>query len=354
VRAQSVSDPVADVLVGVATPPIAFVGITPCRLADTRPTGGFTGAFGPPSLVAQTPRVFPVAGNCGIPLTAQAVSANIAVTNTTGIGFISVWPDGSAQPVPLVASQNFAAGQTIANAVLSRLGPSGGMNVYARVGVDVIIDVNGYFDTGAAGPTGPTGAQGPAGATGPMGSTGATGAAGPQGPPGTSGLAFTLGPPVSSNTIGGAGGSPFGLVSCPANQLAVGVIVRAGNDMDAFGLKCAPIVSISLAFGGLGATTGGVTDTALAGNPGGGARSDLLCPAGFAVTGAFGTFTGSINALAGHCSRIGGGGSSDTGYGGTPRLGGTGYDGLCPAGTAITGFSGQAGGLVDQLTFRCQ
>src|SRR5437773_1271597 len=206
-HAQSVPDPVVGVLAALPTPPIAFVAVPPCRLADTR-GNGFSGALGPPSLAALTPRVFPVAGNCGIPLTAQAVSANIAVTNTSGIGFISVWPDGSLQPVPLVASQNFAAGQTIANAVLSRLGPTGGMNVYARVGLDVIIDVNGYFDTGAAGPTGPTGAQGPVGFAGPMGATGATGAtgaAGPQGPPGTSGLAFTLGPAVSSNTIGGAG-----------------------------------------------------------------------------------------------------------------------------------------------------
>jgi hypothetical protein len=32
-----------------------------CRLADTR-GGAFTGPFGPPALVAPTPRVFPVAG----------------------------------------------------------------------------------------------------------------------------------------------------------------------------------------------------------------------------------------------------------------------------------------------------
>jgi len=159
---------------------------------------------------------------------------------------------------------------------------------------------------------------------------------------------------VSSNTVGGNGGSPFGLIACPADQLAVGVIVRAGNDMDAFGLKCAPIASVRLGFGGVGATTGAMTDTALAGNPGGGARSDLVCPAGFAVTGVFGTFTGSINALAAHCMRIGGGGSSDTAFGGTPRPGGTAYDGLCPGGTAVTGFSGRAGLLVDQLTLRCQ
>jgi hypothetical protein len=181
--AQSVSDPVDVVLSAVPTPPIAFVGIAPCRLADTRGAPNFPpGAFGPPSLVGQSPggtfRFFPVAGNCGIPATAQAVSANMAVTNTSGLGFISIWPGGDPQPSPLVASINFEAGQTIANAVLAPLG-NGGINVFARVNTDLIIDVNGYFDTGAAGPTGPTGP------------TGAAGAAGPTGPIGPAGVGFT-------------------------------------------------------------------------------------------------------------------------------------------------------------------
>jgi hypothetical protein len=50
------------------------------------------------------------------------------------------------------------------------------------VGLDLIIDVNGYFDTGAAGPTGP---QGPAGVDG---------AQGPQGPPGNIVLANQMCP----------------------------------------------------------------------------------------------------------------------------------------------------------------
>src|SRR5258708_7776267 len=149
VRAHDVSDPISLVMVAVPTPPIAFVGIPPCRLADTR-GNGFNGAFGPPAMGAQAPRVFPVAGHCGIPANAQAVSANMAVTNTTALGFISVWPEGATQPVPLVASMNYSAGQTIANAVLAPLGTNGGITVYARVGLDRIIDVDGYFATAVA------------------------------------------------------------------------------------------------------------------------------------------------------------------------------------------------------------
>ena len=51
-NAQSVSDPAAGIFATVPTPPIAFVAITPCRLADTR-GNGFSGAFGPPSMATQ-------------------------------------------------------------------------------------------------------------------------------------------------------------------------------------------------------------------------------------------------------------------------------------------------------------
>src|SRR5688572_19765896 len=142
-------DPVTDALNVVPTPPIAFVGIAPCRLVDTRASSGFSGPFGPPALVGQPPggtfRFFPVNDNCGIPATAQAVSANFAVTNTSGNGFISVWPGDGAQPVPLIASMNFSTGQTIANAALVPLGGVG-INVRARVATELIIDVKGYFD----------------------------------------------------------------------------------------------------------------------------------------------------------------------------------------------------------------
>ena len=105
----------------------------------------------------------------------------MAVTNTSAAGFLSVWPEGAPVPSPLVASMNYAAGQTIANAVIAPLGTNGGLTVQARFGLDLIIDVNGYFDTGAAGPTGPTGPQGPQGAQGAAGPVGPTGATGPTG-----------------------------------------------------------------------------------------------------------------------------------------------------------------------------
>ncbi|MBZ5555717.1 MAG: hypothetical protein LAO77_00435 [Acidobacteriia bacterium] len=213
-------------------------------------------------------------------------------------------------------------------------------------------------DQGDQGPQGIQGIQGVPGAPGAQGPQGAVGPTGPQGPAGAAGEGFTfaLGPAVFSPQAGGGGGNPFGEIDCPPNQVAVGVFDRAGNDNDAFGLKCAAITGFTIGVTGINAQTGPVTITALAGDPGGGSPFNLDCPAGFAVVGIFGTFTGSINAIAAHCARIGGGGASDTGFGGTPRFPpfGNDFDTTCPAGKAVTGFRGNDGLLVDSLSMRCQ
>ena len=111
----------------VPTNTLEFVGITPCRVLDTR-GNGFTGAYGPPLLSAGVPRNFKLAGQCGIPVDAEAVSVNLGVTLTQGAGFILVYPTGGAQPV--VSSLNYErSGQTIANAAVIPLGTDGTITV---------------------------------------------------------------------------------------------------------------------------------------------------------------------------------------------------------------------------------
>ena len=58
---------------GAVLPPVPFVAMSPCRLADTR-GNGFTGLYGAPSLLPGAARDFPVVGQCGIPSDAVAVS----------------------------------------------------------------------------------------------------------------------------------------------------------------------------------------------------------------------------------------------------------------------------------------
>jgi hypothetical protein len=128
----------------VPTTPLPLIGITPCRIADTRGKG-FTGAYGPPSLSAGEPRSFTLTGQCGIAATASAVSLNITVTATQGAGFIKIYPKGATPPV--VSTLNYVANQTVANAAVVPLGTDGGITVVAGVsGTQLIIDTNGYYD----------------------------------------------------------------------------------------------------------------------------------------------------------------------------------------------------------------
>jgi hypothetical protein len=126
------------------TPPLPLIGITPCRIADTR-GNGFSGSYGPPSLAQGTPRDFTLTGQCGIAGTAAAVSLNVTVTNTQGPGFLLIYPQGGTQP--LVSTLNYLGGQTVANAAVVPVGPGGAITVVAGVsGSDLIIDTNGYYD----------------------------------------------------------------------------------------------------------------------------------------------------------------------------------------------------------------
>jgi hypothetical protein len=72
--------------------PLTFIGMTPCRVVDTRTGSGFTGAFGPPSLVAGVSRTFPMqsSSTCSIPATALAYSLNITVVPPGSLGYIRV------------------------------------------------------------------------------------------------------------------------------------------------------------------------------------------------------------------------------------------------------------------------
>ncbi len=122
---------------------LPFIGITPCRIADTR-GNGFTGGYGPPSLVANATRTFGIAGQCGIPIFAQAVSFNFGALNVGAAGDLRVFPAGGA--VPTVSTMNYNANTpNIANAAIVPLG-GGAITVQAdAVSVDLIIDVNGYY-----------------------------------------------------------------------------------------------------------------------------------------------------------------------------------------------------------------
>jgi hypothetical protein len=128
------------------TPPVPFIPITPCRVADTR-GNGFSGQYGPPSIGAGTQRSFTIAGQCGIPAGAAAVSFNFAALNVSQGGDLRVFPAGGA--VPTVSTLNYNANTpNIANAAVVPLGTGGAIRVQADAAtIDLIIDVNGYYSS---------------------------------------------------------------------------------------------------------------------------------------------------------------------------------------------------------------
>lgn len=125
---------------------LRFVPIAPCRVADTRAGQGTTGNFGPPTLEANTSRELPLpAGRCGIPATAQAYSLNVTAVPHEPLGFLSLWPTGQAQP--LVSTLNSFHAGVVANAAIVPAGVNGGINVFVTNRADVIVDINGYFES---------------------------------------------------------------------------------------------------------------------------------------------------------------------------------------------------------------
>ncbi len=127
---------------------LRFVPVTPCRVADTR---GGVGAFGGPTLAAGSTRSFAVPESaCGIPNTAQAYSLNATVVPQGPLYYLTLWPTGFSQAQ--VSTLNSFGGIVVANAAVVPAGLDGEVSVYVPNATDLILDINGYFDTS----TGPT------------------------------------------------------------------------------------------------------------------------------------------------------------------------------------------------------
>jgi hypothetical protein len=128
--------------VGSAVP---FYAVTPCRMVDTR---GAAGPSGGPALVPGGPdRAFPMINHCGIPSGASAVSANVTVVAQGAPGNLVIYRGDGV--LPGTSNMNFGIGQTRANNALLQLAldGTGGVKVHngSAAGVDIVIDVNGYF-----------------------------------------------------------------------------------------------------------------------------------------------------------------------------------------------------------------
>lgn len=124
---------------------VLYNGLTPRRILDTRDgTGGYSTPWG-----AQTQPVVVAGGTTTVPAGAAAVMLNVTVTNPTATSHLTLWPAG--QPKPDSSNLNFSAGETVANAVVVKVGANNQISLSNNSGAtNVIADVMGYY-TGSGG-----------------------------------------------------------------------------------------------------------------------------------------------------------------------------------------------------------
>lgn len=128
----------------VATSAIRYYTLSPCRVLDTR---NATGSLGGPALSGGLSRTFPLAGACGIPASAVAVSGNVSVVPSTTPGELRLY--AADQPLPVATAISFPAGRNRANNGFFSLSLDAQQRLTvlndATSTVDVLLDVNGYF-----------------------------------------------------------------------------------------------------------------------------------------------------------------------------------------------------------------
>ena len=131
-----------------------YVSVPGDRILDTRNNIGLTGLFfdgSPRDLrVTGSVSVAPSGSKTVVPAGATGVVVTATVVDASGPGFLSVRPKG-AEGVPQTSNVNFAAGETVANAVTVDLPADGGIQIWFDTFPDggtahVLIDVVGFLD----------------------------------------------------------------------------------------------------------------------------------------------------------------------------------------------------------------
>ncbi|MCU1368725.1 MAG: hypothetical protein JWN39_4364, partial [Ilumatobacteraceae bacterium] len=119
----------------------AYHSIAPLRIVDTR---SGLGVASPGQTVAGVATVVALVGDVA---SAAGVALNVTVTEPSGPGFATVYPCGN-QP-PLASNVNFAAAQTVPNAVIAAPGAGAAVCVVTSVPAQLVIDLEGWFPAGS-------------------------------------------------------------------------------------------------------------------------------------------------------------------------------------------------------------
>jgi len=116
-----------------ATGGLSLYTTTPCRVLDTRQSSG---AFKGTLDVAVEPSV------CGPSSTAQAYILNATVVPPSGLGFLSLWPNGENQPT--VSTLNAIDGAVTSNMAIVPTN-NGNIDAFSSNPTQLILDLSSYF-----------------------------------------------------------------------------------------------------------------------------------------------------------------------------------------------------------------
>ena len=114
---------------------LSLYGVQPCRVIDTRTAGGaFNGLLSPPVDVVDP--------GCAASSLAQAYVFNASVVPVGALGYLTLWPDGAAQP--LVSTLN-ALDATISSNMAIVPSTNGKVDAFASGLTQLILDISSYF-----------------------------------------------------------------------------------------------------------------------------------------------------------------------------------------------------------------
>ena len=134
---------------------LVYIPITPCRIFDTRPSEGGTGAIptaGTKNFIVSGTASYAAQGgassNCGVVDGSNVAAAAINMTVVSGAigGYITAYPLGTTKP--LAATVNYGANDVRGNMAIVKVSQTGGlddMSIYASSQTDVIGDIVGYY-----------------------------------------------------------------------------------------------------------------------------------------------------------------------------------------------------------------
>ena len=116
---------------------LSLYPMAPCRVIDTRHVGSgqpFIGTLSPPVDVVDSP--------CEPPAAAQAYVFNATVVPQGGLGYLTLWPDGTGRPV--VSTLNAIDGWITSNMAIVPT-TNGKVDAYASGLTQLILDISSYF-----------------------------------------------------------------------------------------------------------------------------------------------------------------------------------------------------------------